>query len=313
MKVAETVAKTCRHAILLCLVLACVSAQAEENLAADINETVFRLPTTVKTMYGQVVTRDMIVTQFKPAGDGPFPIALLLHGRSATDRSQPARQRYVQAARYFVRRGFAVWMPTRLGYGDSGIDPDPEDSGQCSRKDYPPGYEAAATSALNVIAYAKQQPFADPSRIVILGQSYGGATAIALAAKNPPGVLGTINFAGGGGGDPVGRTYNPCRPDLLEQTFGDYGKTARIPTMWVYTENDRYFGPKYPKEWHAAFVKNGGNGRFEAMPALGDDGHLFFSRGFPQWRPLVDGFLRQLGFAMTVEDSAGGDRGNCGD
>jgi dienelactone hydrolase len=284
--------------MLAAFALAAATAHAQQNLAADINETVFRLPTTVKNIYGQVFTGEMIVTQYKPSGEGPFPIAVLLHGRSPTDRSQPARQRYLQASRYFVRRGFAVWVPTRIGYGESGTEHDPEYSGSCDRKNYPPGYEAAATSALDVIAYAKRQSFADPARIVVLGQSYGGATAIALAAKSPAGVLGTINFAGGGGGDPVARTYRPCHPELLQRMFGSYGKTAHIPTMWVYTENDKYFGPAYPKQWHAEFVKNGGNGTFEAMPAFGDDGHLFFSRGFAQWRPMVDRFLQQLGFAI---------------
>jgi dienelactone hydrolase len=290
--------------LLSLLVFACVAAYAQEKLATDINESVFKLPVSVKDMYGKVVTRDMAVTQYKPDGDGPFPIAVLLHGRSATDRSLPARQRYSQAARYFVRRGFAVWVPTRIGYGESGLDPDPEYSGTCDRKSYPPGYEAAATAALNVITYAKAQPFADPARIVILGQSYGGATSIALAAKNPPGVLGTINFAGGGGGDPVNKTYEPCRPDLLRHMFGTYGKTARIPTLWVYTENDKYFGPSYPKTWHAEFARNGGTGEFKAMPAFGDDGHALFGHGFPLWRPLVDNFLTRLGFAIPRTEGA---------
>jgi dienelactone hydrolase len=284
------------------IVSACIagghgSACAQEQLAADINESVFRLPATVKTMYGASVTRDMVVTQFKPDGDGPFPIALLLHGRSPTDRAQPARQRYTQAARYFVRRGFAVWVPTRIGYGDTGTDPDPEDSGPCKRKVYGPGFEAAATSALAVLNHASKQPFADPARIVVLGQSYGGASAIALAAKNPPGLVAAINFAGGSGGNPETRPGDPCMPHLLEETYAQYGKTARIPTLWVYTGNDLYFGDVHPKKWHAAFARQGGIGEFNAMPAFGEDGHTLFARGFPIWRPLVDEFLARQGFA----------------
>jgi dienelactone hydrolase len=113
-----------------------------------------------------------------------------------------------QAANVFCRprnillaRGFAVWVPTRLGYGESGTEPDPEYSGTCSGKKYIPAYEVAASSTLDVIAYAKQQSYVDPARIVVLGQSYGGTTAITLAAKNPSGLIATINFAGGGGGN----------------------------------------------------------------------------------------------------------------
>ncbi len=273
-------------------------AQAQEQLAAALNESVFQLPVTVRTKAGAEVTRAMTVTQFKPDGAGPFPIAVLLHGRSPTDRAQPARQRHVQAARYFVRRGFAVWVPTRIGYGASGLEPDPEYTGPCQRADYPSGFGAAAAGALAVLAHARAQPFADPERIVLLGQSYGGATSIALAAQNPPGVVAAINFAGGAGANPATHAYQPCRPELLQKTFGDYGKSARVPTMWVYTENDKFMGPVYPKHWHAEFVKNGGLGEFKAMPAFGDDGHALYGKGFPLWRALVDQFLGQHGFAV---------------
>lgn len=65
-------------------------------------------------------------------------------------------------------------------------------------------YEVAATTTLDVMAYAKQQSYVDPGRIVVLGQSYGGMTAITVAAKNSP-LIAVINFAGGGGGNPETR------------------------------------------------------------------------------------------------------------
>ena len=287
-----------KNVIFILFFVASVAAHGQENMAADINETVFKLSTTVKSMYNAIYTRDMTVTQFKPDGNGPFPAVVLLHGRSPTDRSQPARQRFIQAARYFVRRGFAVWVPTRLGYGESGIDLDPEDSGACDGKVYQPGFEAAATSTMDVIAYVKKQSFVDPNRIIVLGQSYGGATSIAVAAKNPRGLIATINFAGGGGGNPDTRPANPCRPDFLQNMFGGYGKTARIPTLWIYSENDKYFGSAYPKSWFAEFEKNGGIGEFKVLPAFGDNGHLLFSRGFSIWRPIVDEFLIRHGFVV---------------
>ena len=273
-------------------------AHAEEPLSTILNESVIKIPTTVRTIFRQDVSKEMVVTQFRPSGDGPFPIAILLHGRSYKDRSQPSRERLLQAARYFVNRGFAVWVPTRLGYGDSGTEPDPEYSGSCSGKDYLPGYEAAAVSSLDVIAYAKQQAFVDPARIVVLGQSYGGATAITLAAKNPPGLIAAINFAGGGGGNPDTQPYEPCRPDLLKEMFGLYGKTARVPSLWIYTENDKYFGPNYPKKWFAEFQKQASGNKvaeYRAMPAFSDNGHFFFSRAFSVWRPIVDEFLQRQG------------------
>lgn len=293
------------RALLLVLTLAAggLAHAAESPLNTALNETVFKLPTTVKDYRGATITGDMTVTQFKPDGAGPFPIAILLHGRGPHRDATP-RFRYSQAAAYLVHRGFAVWLPTRLGYGESGLDPDPESSGACSKKDYPPGYQAAATSALDVIAYARKQPFADPTRIIVFGQSYGGTTAITLAARHPDGVLAAINFAGGGGGNPETHPGAPCHPQRLEDMFASYGATSRMPTLWVYTHNDQWMGSVAPKRWFAAYAKSGGTGEFAAMPDFGNDGHALFATGFPVWRPLVDKFLASVGFPAPSSANA---------
>src|SRR5450830_757019 len=69
---------------------------AEDQLSATLNESVIKIPTTVKTIFNQEVSKDMVVTQFKPNGDGPFPIVVLLHGRSYKDRSKPGRERFLK-------------------------------------------------------------------------------------------------------------------------------------------------------------------------------------------------------------------------
>lgn len=112
---------------------------------------------------------------------------------------------------------------------------------------------------------------------------------------NPEGVKATINFAGGGGGNPVTQPGQPCAPYRLEQMFGNYGKTARIPTLWIYTENDLWMGAKYPPQWHQAFVNAGGVGEFVQFEPNGKDGHGLFTQAPEVWRPKVQGFLRQQG------------------
>lgn len=140
-------------------------------------------------------------------------------------------------------------------------------------------------------AFARRQPQVDATRIVAIGQSYGGAISIALAARNPPGLVAAINFAGGGGGDPQTRPGEPCEPFRLAQMFGDYGRSAKVPTLWIYTENDRYFAPRHARNWHDAFRAQGGAGELLLLPAFGEDGHQLFARGRQVWQSHVQPFL----------------------
>ena len=264
---------------------------------AILQEQVIELPVTVKSAKGKSVSQPIKVTILRDDAIAKAPFLVLNHGRAVTreDRAKLGRARYYDNARYFVGKGFAVFVPTRVGYGVSGGE-DLEDSGACSARNYPPAYEAAAQQTLAVLAHARTLAYVDASRGLVVGQSFGGATAIAIAAKNVPGVVATVNFAGGGGGNPTGHPEKPCSPERLRQLFAGYGKSARIPTLWLYSENDRYFGKQYPHEWFDAFVAAGGKGEFVQLPAHGADGHGSFTRNPGAWKPAFDAFLRANGF-----------------
>ncbi len=264
-------------------------------------EEVVDLPVKVKNAYGRELAQSIKVTVFRDDERERSPFLLLNHGRPArpVDFEKMGRQRFTDNSRYFVSKGFAVFVPTRLGYGETRGE-DVEYSGTCMQKNYPPAYEAAAQQSVAAIEYARSRPYVDASRGVVVGQSFGGATAIALAARKPEGVLAVVNFAGGGGGDPVGRTGNPCRADLIEHLFASYGASARIPSLWLYSENDKYWGKALPREWFGAFQRKGGAGEFVQLPALppslGQDGHASFTRNAEAWRPALEDFLRRQGF-----------------
>ncbi len=272
------------------------------RLSSELNESVASINVTVNDMYGRQITGKVVITQFKPDGNGPFPILILNHGRSATNRAEPPRFRYTQQVRYFVQRGFAVFEPTRIGYGEMGTYPDPEESGGCNRKVYAPMAEAASTEILAVLDYAKQQQFVDPNRLVIVGQSVGGYSTVATTAKNPPGLIAAINFAGGSGGDPASHPGEPCEGYKLEKMYATFGETAKAPMLWIYTENDQYFSPRFSQAWYTAFVKAGGKATFKLMPSFGKDGHSLFSSGIKIWEPLVSEFLDANGLLKAVKN-----------
>ncbi|MBX3651814.1 MAG: alpha/beta hydrolase [Burkholderiales bacterium] len=265
--------------------------------AAQIEERILAVPVSVQGPDGQTLAQDIVVTVFEEAGRSGYPLLVLNHGRHAVDRSRLRRARYSQAARFFAESGFSVWVPTRIGYGASGTAIDAEYAGPCSNRNFARSFGVAADQVEQVINAARREPRIDARRIVIAGQSYGGATSIAVAARRLPGVVAAINFAGGGGGNPETRPGEPCSASISTATFGGYGHNTRVPTLWVYTENDRYFGPRHSQAWFAAFQANGGKGEFLLLPPFGDDGHRLFVRGFDIWAPLVQRFLAQQGFS----------------
>ena len=286
---------TMRYLVLWCFYLVSIATRADE-FAQDLHESANTIDVTVKDFYGKEETRKVVISQFKPDGDGPFPILVLNHGRSPTDRGDPPRFRFIKQVRFFVERGFAVFEPTRIGYGAQGTSFDPESSGNCNSPDYAPMAEAASTEILAALDYAKQQPYVDAHRVLIVGQSVGGYTTTAAAAKNPDGLIAAINFAGGSGGNPVTHPGIPCVGSRLEEMYARFGKTTKVPMLWIYTENDRYFNPSHSQAWHDAFVKAGGTAEFHLLPPFSDNGHNLFARGVDIWTPVVAQFLDKVGF-----------------
>jgi len=266
--------------------------------AIDIDERILAVPVRVQGPDGQAIAQDIVVTVFEARGRSTYPLLVLNHGRPAGDnRANLRRVRYSQAARFFAEFGFSVWVPTRIGYGASGTAIDAEFAGPCYNRNFARSFGVAADQVEQVIDTARREPRIDAQRIVLVGQSYGGATSIAVAARRLPGVVAAINFAGGGGGNPETRPGEPCSASISTATFGGYGHNTRVPTLWLYTENDRYFGPRHSQAWFAAFQANGGKGEFLLLPPFGDDGHRLFTRGFEIWAPLIQRFLREQGFS----------------
>jgi pimeloyl-ACP methyl ester carboxylesterase len=91
---------------------------------------------------------------------------------------------------------------------------------------------------------------------------------------------------------------SPREPDRLVEAMGSYGRTTAVPTLWLYAENDLFFGPSLAREMHAAFRRGGGAAELLVLPSFGSDGHHLFTldTGIPQWAPAVDRFLATLGF-----------------
>jgi homoserine acetyltransferase len=68
-----------------------------------------------------------------------------------------------------------------------------------------------------------------------------------------------------------------------------------VPELWIYSANDRYFGPELARRMHTAFVRSGGAAEFVEAPPTGLDGHGYFAVAMDDWSPRVERFLRRIG------------------
>ena len=200
-------------AMLICLAapftsLGQTTAPALQIFAKDMREEIVRINVTVKDLYNRQETRPMPITIYRPAGDGPFPLVVFNHGRATTDkRAAQGRYRPEHAARYLVTKGFVVFVPVRVGYWET---------------------------------------YVDASRWLVAGVSVGGLTTVATVGRNPKGLLGGINFSGGSGGDPVKNPGRPCSPSRISSYWGSLAKNSSVPMLWLYWQNDKYWGEEIP-------------------------------------------------------------------
>jgi dienelactone hydrolase len=233
---------------------------------------------------------------FKPDLPGRLPLVLLNHGspRGAEDRPGMAPQALERQALEFARRGFAVVVVMRRGFGDSGGG-FAETPGPCANANFTKSAAAAVADLRATIAHLTQRPDIDATRIISVGVSAGGFASVALSAENPPGLVAAINFAGGRGSP---KDDEVCSPDRLVDAFATFGKSSRAPTLWVYSENDRYFGPEIAQRFYQAFAKGGGKAEFIKAPPFDRDGHALFGGNIPGWTPYVDGFLKEQNLVL---------------
>ena len=231
-----------------------------------------------------------------PNSADPATLVLINHGSPpvASDRPKMKLGRCDQeAAQWFLKRGYAVAFVLRRGYGETGGDWAEGQFG-CGHPDYVHGGIETALDMDAAVDFLTRQPEVKPSDAVVLGQSAGGWGAIAYASALHPKVAAFVVMAGGRGGHRDNRPHENCRPDLLADAAGRFGKTARTPMLWIYTENDSYFAPFIARAMYRSFAA-GGVADFEQPGPYGADGHrLFFGPGGSAiWGPLVERYLMQ--------------------
>ena len=278
---------------MIALLVLMVAAFAEERPAdRAIQEEVWAIPVTLPT----------IAYVVRPVGNGPFPLVVMNHGVSLNqqERSFFPIVEFRDAAMWFARRGYMVVAPSG-GYGGQALD-EPDRGifssfyskiGTCNNPNFHDAGLAVALLDKWIIDYMTDQKLVVPDETIVVGQSAGGWAAIALSSRNVRGVRAIITFAAGRGGRVDGKPNNNCAPEKLVAATSDFGQTARVPMLWIYIENDTFFGPALSKRMHQAYTEAGGMAEYHLLPPFGNDGHFLIDSpdAIPLWAPLVSQFL----------------------
>jgi dienelactone hydrolase len=162
---------------------------------------------------------------YKPAGEGPFPVVIGLHGCGGLGgRSEPVQPRYQDWAEQLVREGSAVLLPD--SYGSRELGP------QCSIAD--PKIRARRERVADILTsrhWLLKQPWAARQRISLLGWA-NGASAVLWAVR--PQLLGH-NI------EPDFRSAIAFYPDC--RISSGLGWSARVPTLLLIGAKDDVSSP----------------------------------------------------------------------
>jgi pimeloyl-ACP methyl ester carboxylesterase len=184
----------------------------------------------------------------------------------------------------------------RRGFGHSD-GPVMEISGPCDNRNYVRSAQISADDVVATVQALKAQAWVDPTRILLVGVSTGGLAVTAAAARKPASLVGVVNFAGGRGSKGPDEV---CQPERLVEAVRVFGEAARAPALWIYAENDHFFGPDLAGQMFAAYTGGGAPATLVMERPFGEDGHFLFTDAPERWWPTVDDFLDRLHLPVKI-------------
>jgi pimeloyl-ACP methyl ester carboxylesterase len=222
---------------------------------------------------------------------GRLPIAFFNHGRPpvrnmALDQSL-LHDPGINAIADIARRGWLVVAISRRGYGSS--DGPNQSDGPCAADTFMSWMNADADDIEASIGAVTQRTDADPARMIVIGESAGGAAALALGARQIPGLAAVIDLAGG-------EHLSGCAVinDAIPADFRALGARSRVPNLWIFARNDLNHPLDQIETMRAAFTASGADLKLVLLEPIGEDGHtgLGSTAGRARWLAELDMFLR---------------------
>jgi dienelactone hydrolase len=271
----------------------CVAGSAWDGLqcAPYAQRTTMWVPT--PWVEGEVaVTLEMV--RYAPVGAGPYPTLVFHHGSTGSG-DDPALFAVTfeneALARFLAERGWMVLFPQRRGRGqsgglyDEGFTPDGSRY-SCHAAPALAGLERALEDADLLTSFVLTMSEVDPERLLVGGFSRGGILAAAHAQRRPAAYRGVVNFVGGWLGEGCDDATAVNRA-----TF-EAAAAQPSPVIWLYGENDPFYGPEHSRGNYDAFIAAGGVGAFHLYRRsnAGASGHFIINEP-SLWQADLETFI----------------------
>ena len=250
------------------------------RLLSPAQETV-TFPSGTLTLHGVV---------HRPDGSGPFPAVLYNHGSAAGMLSQQA---FDALGPVFAARGWIFFGPYRRGQGLSAAA-GPYIGDQIGAAMKTGGIAAGAATLVRLLetdhladqlaalAWLRAQPFVQPDRIAVAGNSFGGIEAV-LGAEHG-GYCAAIDAAGG--------AESWAQAPQLQSTMIRAVRQSKAPIFFFQAANDYDLSPT--RTLASAMQDAGKTHDMKIYPAYGastQEGHAFGYFGSRIWADDVFRFL----------------------
>jgi len=266
----------------------CACAFASAASAMEVEDVSLQVP--VKDAQGHAWMMHGHVC--RPATTAQVPLAVFNHGSTSNGKERAAMEPEPcngPIARWFVDHGYAIAFVLRLGHGKV-ASPWIEEF-HCTREGFRQSGLETARQIDAIVETASRLPDIAADSTIVVGHSAGGWGTIAYASQPHPHVVAAINVSGGRGGHYLNRPNSNCHPEHLIEAAADFGKTAKLPMLWVYARNDSWIGPDLAGSLHRAFSAAGGSARLVVTEASGDEGHAMFYEAPDAWGPVFADYL----------------------
>ena len=164
---------------------------------------------------------------YRPSGTGPFPTIIYNHGSRAAHERQPVP--WVRLAGLYLSAGYAVLVLERRGYGKSDGPTWTDAVGRDTTSRFIDRCEAEADDVLAAVDFLGTVPFADRSRLGIVGWSLGGIVTLFTIARSKA-FRAAVDQAGG--------VLTWRISTALQAALTDAARNATCPVLLLDAEND---------------------------------------------------------------------------